>query len=299
MILHFRSHIYLIISSILFGANYWIAKYTMPTFKPEFVVFLRIIIATIFFLILFGLKQFSLAQPKDIVYMMIAGIFGIALNQFFFFKGIELSSPFEASLLHMLGPILVTALAAIFLSEKITYFKILGILLGFFGAAIIVTSGKEINLKDINFIGNLYILLGVLSYSIFLLMTRKIMQQYQPLIVTMFAFIGGSIAYLPYMLSNCSFFQIVNLHIIDFLALLYVIIAATIVTYLLTVSAMKHLEANVTSYYIFLQPLVAGFIGFAFGLEQFKTTTLLAILLLLSGIWFMLYNGHLKHNRSG
>lgn len=288
MKMHIQAHLYLTIAGALFGINYWISKFTMPPFRPEQVVFFRISAATVFFWLFITTRQFSLPPLRHILFIGIAGIFGVAFNQYFFFRGIQLCSAFETSILHLLSPILVALLAAAFLKEHLTFRKLLGIMLGFAGAAVISTSGKTLTISNTNFLGNIFIIFNVISYSIFLVMTRKMMLLYNPLVVITLAFTGGAIIYIPFVAFQHDLFNFEPIHYIDLAALTYVVVGSTIITYLLTLTALKFVEASTTGYYIFLQPFIAGFIGYAAGLEHFQTRTIIAVILLVVGGWLVL-----------
>src|ERR1017187_1011513 len=106
----------------------------MPLFiQPYAFIFLRVIGATILFWIT-GLFYREKMEKADIKKMLYLSFFGVALNQMLFFKGLNLSTPINASIIMTSNPILVLILTAFILKEKISGNKIAGILLGVAGA---------------------------------------------------------------------------------------------------------------------------------------------------------------------
>ena len=111
--------------------------------KPFGFILLRIIGATVLFWLLSIFTPSEKIDRKDFKKFFIASIFGIALNMLTFFKGLEYTTPIHASVIMIVTPIIVLILSGIFLKESITASKILGVIIGFFGAIILSIYGKS------------------------------------------------------------------------------------------------------------------------------------------------------------
>jgi len=291
-----KAHFALIAAGFLFGANYWIAKSTMPAFSPFQIVAFRIAIVTVLlWIISLFVKTTTKVSAPDFLRIFGAGFLGVTVNQFFFFSGLEHSSPVETSILHTLSPLLVALFAVLILSEKVSLRKYAGIVCGLLGAIIIVTSGKTPELSNLHFKGNLFILINISAYSLYLVLIKPVMEKYEPLQVLKYVFLAGFITYAPigfiYM-KDASFHHVMN-H--EWLALAYVVIATTLLTYLLTILAIKQLPATVIGFYIYLQPFIATFIGYLTGREQLSVPKLIAAAFLFTGVWLVL--GREKRNK--
>jgi drug/metabolite transporter (DMT)-like permease len=118
------------------------------------------IVCCVFLLILFfKKKKFTKLLKKDVIPIFLLGFFGIMVYHLGLNYGEQFISPGAASLIIATIPIQILILAIIFLKEKISFFKILGIVIALIGVLIISILGK----KDASFeIGYVYGAIAVL-----------------------------------------------------------------------------------------------------------------------------------------
>ena len=156
---------------ILYGLNYTFAKDVMVGgfIKPSGFIVLRVGGAAILFWLFSFLGPTEKIEKKDFLTLVYAAFFGVATNMLLFFKGLELTTPIHASVIMIISPIIVLLLSSFYLEEKITKIKILGVIFGFAGAAILTVYGKSASPGDNVFLGNIMILLNAISYSIYIL----------------------------------------------------------------------------------------------------------------------------------
>ena len=92
-------HAALMAVSLIYGANFSLAKEVMPLYiLPYGFILLRVVFAVVLFWIT-GLLVKETVARKDSPRLIACGIFGVAINQLFFFKGLNITSPINASLL--------------------------------------------------------------------------------------------------------------------------------------------------------------------------------------------------------
>lgn len=284
-----KGHIALSIAGILFGINYWVAKKLMPELSPMQVVAFRLVFSTaLIWITSFFFKEENKIQKKDFIVLFFAGILGLTLNQTLFFAGLNLSSPVEVSILHTLSPVFVALMAFFLLKEKLSARVVFGIITGLIGTIIIVTDGKNLSFSDTNLKGNLLIIANILSYSIYLIITKPLMSKYNSVQVLKYVFLFGLLAYLPILPFTFNSFDYTSISISTWYNLAYVIIGTTFLTYLLTIYGLKQLPANIVGYYIYLQPFLATTIGYVYGLEYLSIPKLIATGFLFFGVWLVL-----------
>ena len=85
---------------------------------------------------------------KDLFKLALCGLFGVAINQGFFFKGLNLTTPINAGIIMTSNPVFVLLIAHFLISEKIKTIKLFGILAGAGGAIILILSGKSISIGN-------------------------------------------------------------------------------------------------------------------------------------------------------
>src|SRR5206468_1217402 len=111
-------------------------------------------------------------------------------------------------------------------------------------------------------LGDSFILLNSFCYAIYLVRIKPLMKKYHPLQIIMVVFTIGALMMLPF--GAKEFLQVdwASFTFKVWFSVLYVIIAATFLAYLLNIYALKYVSPAVVSYYIYLQPLVAAVIAF-------------------------------------
>ena len=267
------SHIALFTVNLLYGANYVIAKGVMPKYVgPNGFILMRVIGAVMLFwlVLLFRLQKVA---KKDLITLAFCGLFGVGVNQLLFFNGLMRTSPLNASLIMTATPIIVFILSMIVLKEKANRNKVIGISLGAIGSvSLILLSGS--NGTESSALGDLFIILNALSYSIYLVLVKPLMAKYSPLTVITWVFTFGLIYVLIWPFSSSEFMMVdwsVMPKDIPW-RILFVVVGVTFLPYLLTVVAIKNVSPSVASSYIYFQPMIAsGFIylSFLLGMDDY------------------------------
>ena len=91
-----QAHIALLLVNVLYGASHVLAKGVMPDFlSPTVFILFRAAGATLLFWIVLSMSKHTKIEGKDFLLMAICGLFGVTINQLFFFHGLNLSSAFN------------------------------------------------------------------------------------------------------------------------------------------------------------------------------------------------------------
>jgi drug/metabolite transporter (DMT)-like permease len=262
-----QAHLALFIVNVLYGASHVLAKGVMPHYlTPSVFILFRIVGATLLFWMVLSLTKRQKLERKDIPLIALCGLFGVAINQLFFFHGLNLSSAINSGIIMALNPIMVVILSFFLLKERLTAFKVTGISLGAVGA-ILLTLKASSHVGDSS-LGDLFLFLNALSYAVYLVIAKPLMQKYSPIQVITWVFTFGLLFVLLYPptireLSQTDF-SIIPTEI--WLKIVYVVIGVTFFTYLLTIFGLKYLSATISSAYIYTQPVMVMLFTFAFAL---------------------------------
>lgn len=283
-----KSHLALLAAGLIFGVNYWIAKGLMPVwFTPAQILFFRISVSTLLFW-LSGL--FYPADPLTIqekLRVALCSILGVVLNQYLFFEGLKLSHPVQTAILHTTSPIFVMVFASLLLGEKTGWSKVAGIALGAAGAMGLVLQKAEVNFSTDTLTGNLFILGNIISYSLYLVLIKPVMAKHNALTVIKWAFLFGLVFSTPFTLPGLGGIAWDKMPAEILTGIIFVVLGATFLAYLLTIYALKFLPALVVGFYIYLQPLLAGFIGWIFFKDQPTLMNLIAAILIFTGVYLV------------
>lgn len=263
---HLRAHIALFVVNTFYGANHVIAKGIMPTIlTPNVFIFLRVAGATaLFWLIRLFTKNREKVERKDLVRMAVCGLFGVAVNQLFFFHGLNLSSSINAGIIMTLNPIMVVVLSYFILKEAITTYRVAGVLLGATGAGLLTLASSSENPELA--IGDLFLLINAASYAVYLVLVKPLMAKYRPITVITYVFLFGLIyvSLFPPTLQDLAQTDFSLLQGAALGKVLYVIIGVTFLAYLLTVYGLSKLSPSVSSAYIYTQPVLVIFFAIFF-----------------------------------
>lgn len=288
MLEKYKPHIAIFLANALYGANYTIAKFVMPEYiQPSAFILVRISGAlAIYFMLQFFIKSQKI-EKQDFMRLFWCGIFGVAINQLMFFEGLNKTIALNASLIMITTPIIVLVFSAIFLSEKLQWYKILGMFLGLIGAFFIV-GGKELNFSTATAKGDFLIFINAVSYAVFLILVKPLMQKYEPLTVIKWVFFFGFIPvfFISFKDFNQTDFSVFTAQ--TWWSVLFVVLGATVLAYLLNIYGLSKVNPSIVGVYIYLQPILAIF--FAWLLKNEMNLTLekaLAGMLIFLGVYLV------------
>lgn len=284
----FLSHVALIIVNLIYALNYTIAKDVMPEYiEPSGFILLRVIGGSILFFFIYFFIVKERVKKKDFFRLMLCGLFGVAINQLFFFEGLNLTTPINAAIIMTISPVLVIITSAIIIKEKITARKIIGIFLGLIGACILILNSGDISFKNDFFTGNILVLINATSYAIYLVLVKTLMKRYNPITVMFYVFIFGLIFVLPFGIDEIQKIDLTTFNEEIYLKIGFVVICTTFIAYMFNAFALKSLNPSVVSVYIYLQPLLASLIAIALNSDSLSLVKILSAIFIFSAVFLV------------
>ena len=271
-------------ATTIYGLNHTIAKEVMPTYIQGFgFVQVRLLGAAI----LFWLVSLFIPQQKidraDVPKMLLCALLGMVVNMLCFFKGIELSTPINSAVLITITPILVFVFSAILIKERLLLPRVVGVVLGFIGALVLIVFGNEIRQDAPNIpLGNALFVVNASSFGLYLVLVKSLSAKYTTVHLLKWLFLFGFIMALPISYPEFSQVNWTDLPYEAVWRFAFVVIGTTFMTYLLNVYALKQLKASTVGVFTYLQPLIgiayAIMVG-ADGLTAYKLGTGSVVLL--------------------
>ena len=260
-----KAHVALFLVNVLYGAGHLLAKGVMPQFlSPPVFIFLRVSGAVLFFWVLsLFIKKIKITRA-DLPRFLACGLFGVALNQMFFFHGLNLSSSINSGIIMSMNPIMVAVLSFFLLKEKPSYLRSIGVLIGAIGAILLTLKGSV--QAGESTLGDIFLFINAISYAFYLVLVKPLMLKYAPITVITWVFTFGLLficLYPPTIqeLVQTSFSGFPNA---IYIKIAYIILGVTFLTYLLTIYGLKFLSATVSSSYIYFQPVLVILFAFLF-----------------------------------
>jgi drug/metabolite transporter (DMT)-like permease len=176
--------------------------------------FIQVVWGRYFFMALISLSitffffNNNLKWPNNIKIQLIRSLF-LFLSTILFFYAISVISLAEALTLAFVSPMIVTLLSAIILKEQVGIRRWSAVIIGFTGVLCVVRPGfNEINLATITALG-----CGI-CYAFYIISTRKLSNQDNPLLTLIFTGLSGSIVIsliVPFYWSSLTITQLILL----------------------------------------------------------------------------------------
>ena len=279
-------------ANCIWGLMSPVAKIVMAggIISPLVLTDLRVFGAMLLFWIVSFFQKPEHVEPKDMVRLFGASLLAIVFNQGCFIFGVGLTSPADASIITTSMPLWAMVLAAFFLKEPITGKKVAGIAFGAGGALLLIIgssqavaaaeSGKHIY-------GDLLVLLAQLSYASYIVLFKNFVGKYSIVTLMKWMFTYAFICLLPFSYSDLMSTRWASLSWGNVSGILYVVVFATFLSYMLIVVGQKNLRPTVAGMYNYVQPVVATIVSICIGLDTFNITKVIAVLLIFGGVYLV------------
>ena len=255
--------------------------------SPVNLAILRLFIASLIFLclVLFQRKRFSPIHKKDFFPLFLLGFIGVSVYHLSLNYGEQYISAGEASLIIATIPIFVVVLAKIFLSERIDLKMIVGIIIALVGVAIISLWGNPDARIEIDYIsGALAVVLSAFVGAVYTIAGKKMMNRYNPLSLTAYAFLIGNLGLIPF-ISPSFFEEVMQLSIITWASVLFLAIFPTVIAYTLWYSALEVKQASELSVFLYATPVLSTLLGAIFLQEKITIFFVLGGILVIAGLY--------------
>lgn len=275
-------------ASFIYGINHTLAKDLMPTYiQPFGFIMLRVLGAAALFWITSLFFPSEKIERKDWWRIILCALFGMTLNMLMFFKGLQLSTPINSSVVITLSPVILLILSAIFLKEKITWLKGSGITIGLIGALILILFGVKTQDNAPNIaLGNVLFMINATAYSVYLILVKPLTAKYSSITLMKWFFLIAIITNAPIALPQFLEIEWSTLpsHVIG--VMIFVVIGTTYLTYLFNVFALKQLKPSTIGAFIYLQPLIATLVAIILGADSLTLIRVAAASLIFLGVYF-------------
>lgn len=283
-----KAHVGLFLTNLFFAINISAIKYftSRGLIGPYGLNIIRLGVSVILFWGIYLIaRQKNKIDKKDIIRLVFCGLSALAINQMLFMKGVSYTYPIHASLLLLITPILITFIAAYFLKEKVTFLKIIGLMLGVSGACILILSGHNTGKGNNFLLGDLLVILSTFAYTIYFILVKPLLQKYPFMDVMRWTFTFGFLMILPVGWKEFSLINLNNFHLSEYTLLFLIVVPGTFLAYVFNVYGIKTLSASTAGTYIYSQPVFAVIISTIFLSERLELYKIIAGLLIFCGVY--------------
>ena len=282
-----QAHGAILFANVIFGLGIPVTKLLLEDWvSPMTYMATRSLGAAVIFWVIASFMKPEKVERRDLMIILLGGLMGFVVSQTLTAWSLDYTSPVYFSLIATLTPVAVMLMAALFIGEKITGLKFLGVLLGIGGAVLMVIMGQTSGSGSNDLLGIILAILSVLTWGIYMIITRKVAQKYTPVTQMKYVFLISAIVTLPLAwpeLADQRLYSAATFGWDGALEMAFIVVMATVLGYFLIPYAMKNLSATTVSIYTNLQPMVASFVAIIIGQDRLTwDKPVAAILVLLS-----------------
>jgi drug/metabolite transporter (DMT)-like permease len=275
-----RSYLLLLFCVTCWGSNFVFGSMLVQEFPPLLLSAIRLSTTSLsLFFYAWSSKKLGKVTLQDFKLLIPMGIVGTLCNQAAFFTGLETVDATTASLITSLAPITVALLAAVFLKETITKQMVVGSIVAIVGIFFVVGQSDGMKLS----IGVLFIFLAMLTFSVSIIIMRKLTDRIDPFTATVYSTIIGSAMVVPVALVKEPL-TAVSPHVWAWLLLFATAILMQGLCNLIWNMQLKKVGAGKTSVFLNLQPFVAMIVGFLLLGTPITVVQVIGSLLIVGGV---------------
>ncbi len=254
--------------SLVWAGSFVAVRMTVKEISPVDLGFLRFLVATPFMVLILLLSKKETRLPaKELLSLSVLGLTGVTLLYIFQFIGIEYTTASTSAVLINTNVIFIVLLSATFLKEKFPLRKSAGIAFSFVGVLVVIfaqMTNESIAFSNVFLIGCIFIILSAFCWAIYSIVGKRLLDKYDPFTVTTYAFVLGTIFFLPVVLPDITdVIQGVSFN--GWMAILYLALICSVFGYVAWYYALSRIEAGRAAVFLNLIPLFTIVISFFTG----------------------------------
>ena len=277
----------LIFVSLVWAGSFVAVKITVDEIPPIDLGFLRFLVATPFMVLILLLRKRETRLPaRELMSLSILGLTGVTLLYIFQFIGIEYTTASTSAVLINTNVIFIALLSGMFLKEKFSIKKAAGIAVSFFGVVVVILAqmtNENIVFSHIFLIGCIFVILSAFCWAIYSIVGKRLLTTYDPFTVTTYAFVLGTIFFLPVVLPNI-LGVVQNISFNGWMAVLYLALLCSVFGYVAWYYVLSQTEAGKAAVFLNLIPLFT--ITLSFFINEIPTFLfLISAILIIYGVY--------------
>jgi drug/metabolite transporter (DMT)-like permease len=247
----------------IWGGMYVVSKAVMAVIPPYLLLTLRLLLGILTLYLVITVSGGIKVTRSQFWQLFWVGFVGYGVSVGLQFVGTNLSTASNGSLVTSATPAFVLVFAAILLGEKITWWRLLSLLVASLGVVAVIDP-RTAKLSSELFLGNLALVGAALTWALYSVLVRKVTRNMDVLPVSLIAFAGGLPVSIPLGIweANTVGVGMVTSGVIA--GVLFIGIISTALAMYLWNSAFAILDAGVASLTFFAQPVVGTILGAVF-----------------------------------
>ncbi|MBK8032466.1 MAG: DMT family transporter [Chloroflexi bacterium] len=266
------------------GGLYVVSDIVLETIPPFTLLTIRILIGLLL-LGLFARLNSKLIYPdrRGALKLLGVGFLGFGISIGAQFVGTDKSTAFNGALITSAAPAFILLFAALILREKLTVQRIAAVILATIGVIIIIDPAN-VNFSSDTFFGDISLAFAALTWGLYSVLVRRVSGQFDTLIVSLYALLGGLVFTLPAAAQELTVRPVGTIDLPILLGVLYLSVIAMALAMWMWNRAFALVEASIASLFFFAQPLVGGLLSVLVRGQELTPSLQLGSALIIGGV---------------
>jgi drug/metabolite transporter (DMT)-like permease len=253
----------MILHSAISAGTYLAAKRALQELGPFELALARFVLAAGIYAAMVWRAGGSIDR-RDWGRLLLLGVIGVTVNQVLFLSGMRYTSPGHGALLYALAPVFVFLFEWARRREAASPAKVGGITLAFAGTALVLLSRDLLRLEAGSpLLGDLLVLLAVISWSAFAVGGKRLAEKYGPLTGTAWVLLVGTVIYLPIGAGLGDLSRYRGLSLGGWLGVAYLVLMTNVAAWIIYAYALSRTEASRVAVWSNLQPVLTALLAWA------------------------------------
>jgi len=288
----FANYAMVLVAVTIWGGSFPSTKFALAQAEPMVIMCLRLFIGMPV-LLAGSLFEGSLRLPSknEAAALFLMGFQGIFFHQSIQCYAMRTAGAANANWMMIATPALVAILSRIFLKEKISGRGICGMILAATGVTLVIGRGTVITANSGSFgsIGDLIMLLSVLNWAIFLIVSRRVLKKdLSPAFVIFWEMLFALIVATPFAIFIGSDFSVIpSFSSGTWTALIFLGAFSSALAYIFWFKALSIFTVTRVAVFQFLQPIAGVVISYFLVGERFTPWLFAGGAMILCGVWLV------------
>lgn len=275
---------------LVWGGSFIATKIALRDIAPLSVVWLRFLIGMAVLAAAVKMRgQFALPPPKDIAYFALLGAIGITFHQWLQSTGLQTAQASTTAWIVSSTPIFMALLGWLFLRERLTAARILGILLAAGGVLLVVSRGDlaALSMGRLGAPGDALILISSPNWAVFSTLSRGGLKRHPA--ARMMLYVMG----IGWLFTSLFFFtgpglpDLAGLTLNGWLAVAFLGLVCSGLAYIYWYDALQALPSAQVGAFLYLEPVVTVLAAALMLAEPLTPAVLIGGAVILIGVWLV------------
>lgn len=276
----------ILLATIFWGVNVSFTKALIPQWmSAEGISAVRLIGGCCLFWIASLFVKCERIQRQDWLRLVLGGVVGLFSFIYLFVTSLRYGNAIDISIIMTLPPVFVIVINALFRHQRPRWLEVVGVLISFAGAAVVVLAGGKGTAGSDKLLGDLLAVASTICYALYLIILEKPTKTYKPVTMLRWVFLFAALPALL-LLPGMQHEGILQGHApaAPWLYIGFILFFPTFAAYFLVQPASKRIGSELVSLYQYLLPVFAAISAVIMGIDHLKWIQVIAMAIIIAGM---------------